>query len=921
MILKTIFRRLFGMPPTSRFPVLLAALAAAFPAHGGLTGSPPSSSPVPALHSPLSPALPVSPVSEALTFEKDVRPILKEHCFRCHGEGENLKGGVDLRLRRFMEKLSKDGDPIMTPGKPEDSEMLSQIRDGEMPPKSKKLPDADIATIAQWIAQGAKTARPEPEQVPKYWITEEERAFWAFQPIRRFDPPIVKSLARVRNPIDAFLLAKLEEKGLGFNPEADRKTLLRRVTLDLTGLPPTPEESALFLADDSPDAYERLVDRLLASPHYGEQWGRHWLDVAGYSDSDGYTDLDPARPWAYKYRDYVIRSINSDKPFDAFIREQLAGDEMVPQPYRNLAPGDIEKLTATGFLRMPPDGSAGATASEQKIARNAVVAETIKVVSSSLLGMTVGCAQCHDHRLDPIPQTDYYRMRAIFEPAFDLEQWRVPNARLVSLLPEAERVKSEAIEAEAKVVDAERLKKNEGFIAEVLDRELAKKPEEIRAALRTAYQAPVKDRTPEQIALLKQHPTINQLSSGSLYLYDKTMADELAKIAAQAAEIRGRKAVEEFVPALTEYPSLPKEPATFVFNRGDPDQPKEQVPPGELTVLASFHPSAIPEKAPGIPTSGRRLAFARSITDGAHPLTTRVLVNRVWHHHFGRGIVASLGDFGHIGDRPSHPELLDWLAGDFVARGWSLKQINRLIVTSTAYRQSSTHAPEKDRIDPDNRLLGRANVRRLEAETIRDAMLVVSGEFNPKMFGAPVPVKLDDEGLVVVGVDTTDTAGRPTGKFVPLHGEEFRRSLYVQMRRSRPLGMLEAFDLPRMEPNCEYRNASTVAPQSLAMMNGDFALAQSGFFAERVARDAGTDLPAEVRRAWLLAYGAEPSAQDSKDAVDFLGKQTAYFQAHPVALLPPPGGQPPQPPMAPALQALATLCHALLTSNEFLYAD
>jgi hypothetical protein len=885
------------MLPTPRYLVLLAAVAGALPAHAEL---------------------------HALTFEKDVRPILKEHCFRCHGEGEKLKGGVDLRLRRFMERLSKDGDPIMVPGKPEESEMVSQIRDGDMPPKSKKLQVKEIATIAQWIAQGAKTARPEPEQVPKYWITEEEREFWAFQPIRRLDPPSVKSQASVRNPIDAFLLAKLEEKGLGFNPEANRKTLLRRVTLDLTGLPPTPDESALFLADDAPDAYERLVDRLLASPHYGEQWGRHWLDVAGYSDSDGYTDLDPARPWAYKYRDYVIRSINSDKPFDEFIREQLAGDEMVPQPYKNLTASDIEKLTATGFLRMPPDGSAGATASEEKIARNAVVAETIKVVSSSLLGMTVGCAQCHDHRLDPIPQTDYYRMRAIFEPAFDLEKWRVPNARLVSLLPEAERVKSEAIEAQAKVVDGERLKKQEGFIAEALERELAKKPEDIRAGLRTAYQTAVKDRTPEQIALLKLHPTVNQLSSGSLYLYDKKMADELAKIAAQAADIRKRKPVEEFVPALTEYPSLPKEPATFVFNRGDPDQPKEQVEPGELTVLASFHPSAIPEKTPGIPTSGRRLAFARSITDGAHPLTTRVLVNRVWHHHFGRGIVASLCDFGHIGDRPSHPELLDWLAGEFVARGWSLKQINRLIVTSTAYRQSSSHAPDKDRIDPDNRLLGRANVRRLEAETIRDAMLVVSGRFNPKMFGAPVPVKFDEEGLVVVGVDTTDSAGRPSGKIIPLNGEEFRRSLYVQMRRSRPLGMLETFDFPRMEPNCEYRNASTVAPQSLAMMNGDYTLAQSGFFAERVAREAGPDLSAEVRRAWLLAFGSEPSDSDLKDSLDFLGKQAAYFQANP-AVLPPPSprsrSQQAAPPVTPEMQALSTLCHALLTSNEFLYAD
>ena len=668
----------------------------------------------------------------------------------------------------------------------------------------------------------------------------------------------MKAGASVRTPIDAFILAKLEEKGLAFNPEADRATLLRRVTLDLTGLPPTPEDTSLFLADDAPDAYERLVDRLLASPHYGEQWGRHWLDVAGYSDSDGYTDLDPVRPWAFKYRDYVIRSINADKPFDQFIREQLAGDEMIPQPFHNLSSSDVEKLTATGFLRMAPDGSAGAAASEQKVARNAVVSETLKVVSSSLLGLTVGCAQCHDHRYDPIPQSDYYRFRAVFEPAFDLEKWRAPNARLVSLMSDEDRTKANEIEAEAKVVDAERLKQQEAYIAEVLERELANKPEELRQPLRTAYQTIVKDRKPEQIALLKQHPTVNQLSGGSLYLYDRKLADELAKFTEKAAAIRKRKPVEEFVPALTEYPALPAQPATFLFSRGDPDVPKEQVQPGELMVLASLRPISIPEKTTSLPTSGRRLALAKSLTDGAHPLTTRVLVNRIWHHHFGRGIVSSLADFGKLGDRPTHPELLDWLASEFVARGWSLKQLHRLIVTSAVYRQSSAHSAEKDRIDPDNRLLCRASTRRIEAETLRDSMLVVSGKFNPKMFGAPVPVMLDEEGQVVIGVDTTDTAGRPSGKYIPLNGEEFRRSLYVQMRRTRPLAMLETFDLPRMEPNCELRNASTVAPQSLAMMNGEFTLSQSIYFAERVARESGADATARVKRAWLLAFGASP---------------------------------------------------------------
>lgn len=861
----------------------------------------------------------------ALTLERDVRPILKQHCFHCHGEGEKLKGGVDLRLKRFMERPAEDGSHVLVPGHPEQSEMLTLIREGEMPAKGKKLPPEKIAIIEQWIAQGAKTARPEPEQVPKVWITEEERDFWAFQPIRRVQPPSVTETARVRTPIDAFLLAKLEAQGLTFNPETDKPTLLRRVTLDLTGLPPTPEETELFLTDTAPDAYERLVDRLLASPHYGERWGRHWLDVAGYADSEGYTDADPARPWAYKYRDYVIRSLNADKPFDQFIREQLAGDEMVKPPFKNLSADAIDKLTATAFLRMAPDGTATAEANDQKTARNAVVSETLKVVSSSLLGVTVGCAQCHDHKHDPIPQVDYYRFRAVFEPGFDLEHWRVPNARLISLMTDEERAKAAEVEKEAKVVDAQRKEKEDEFIEKVLTLELEKKPEEVREPLRSAYRTEAKQRTPEQLKLLKEHPTINQLSAGSLYLYDRTYGTkheaELKVFADQAAEIRKRKPVEEFIPAFTETPVAVKTPpATFLFSRGDPLQPRDPLPPGELTVLATFHPSTIPETKPEATTTGRRLAFAESLTDGQHPLTGRVLVNRVWHHHFGHGIVASLADFGHLGERPTHPELLDWLASEFAAQGWSLKALHRLILTSTAYRQSSTREATKDRIDPDNHLLGRMNSRRLEAETIRDAMLAASGKMNAKMFGAPVPVMTDEDGQIILGVDTNDTAGRPSGKYVSLNGEEFRRSLYVQMRRSKPLGMLETFDLPRMEPNCELRNASTIAPQSLAMMNGEFTLAQSKFLAARVAQEAGADHSAQVARAWLLAFGSTPSPQELKESITFLEKQNAYFQANPVKPGPVAKGKE-GPPADAAMQALTTFCQALLTSNQFLYVD
>ncbi|MEQ1852004.1 MAG: DUF1549 domain-containing protein, partial [Chthoniobacteraceae bacterium] len=550
-----------------------------------------------------------------LVFERDVRPILKQHCFQCHGEGEKLKGGVDLRLRRFMLKPTKDGDTVLSPGKPAESELVQVLIHGEMPEKGRPLSAEQIAVIQQWVAQGAKTARAEPEQVPKYFITEEEREFWAFQPIKRPAVPVLSpqssvpsgqppvktdhwALAtehsRIRNPIDSFLLANLAEKNLAFNPEADRATLIRRVMLDITGLPPTPEQIATFLDDKNANAYERMVDRTLASEHYGERWGRHWMDVAGYADSDGYTDADPVRPWAHKYRDYVIRSLNADKPFDQFIREQVAGDEMVKQPYKNLSPEDTDKLTATAFLRMAPDGTASAAAGDQKTARNAVVSETIKVVSSSLLGMTVGCAQCHDHRLDPIPQTDYYRMRAIFEPALDTGNWRTPAARLVSLMTDTERAQAAEVEKEAKVIDGERKVKEDEFIGKVLTWELEKKAEALREPLRTAYRTEVKKRTPEQLKLLKEHPTINQLSGGSLYLYDRTYKTkheaELKVFTEKAAEIRKRKTVEQFIPVLNEPAAAKTLPPTFLFHRGDPMNPKEKVTPGELTVLASFHP-------------------------------------------------------------------------------------------------------------------------------------------------------------------------------------------------------------------------------------------------------------------------------------------------------------------------------------------
>ncbi|MBI3876545.1 MAG: DUF1549 domain-containing protein, partial [Verrucomicrobia bacterium] len=637
----------------------------------------------------------------APTYESDIRPILKANCFQCHGEGEKLKGGLDVRLRRLIAKGGESG-PAIVPGKADKSQLFKMVNEGEMPKGKKKLAPEQIALIGKWIASGAKTEKPEPVELGDgYHFTDAERSYWAFQPVKRPAVPAVKDSGfRIQNPVDAFLAVKLKEKKLTFSPEADRATLVRRVAFDLTGLPPTPEEVEAFVKDTSPGAYEKMLDHFLASPAYGERWGRHWLDVAGYADSEGYNEADLERKWAWKYRDYVIKSLNDDKPFDRFIQEQLAGDEMLKPPYKNLDPDAVEKLTATGFLRMAPDGTASG-GTEQKIARNAVVADTIKIVSTSLMGLTVGCAQCHDHRYDPIPQADYYRLRAVFEPALDTQNWRTPPARLVSLLHDEDRAKAAEVEKEAKVIDEARLKKQEEFINEVLEKELLKRPEELREPLREAYKIAAAKRTGAQTKLLKEHPTVGQLSPGSLYLYEQKKADELKKLADEAEKVRAKKPAEEFVPTLTE-PANATNVVTRVFNRGDPDQPKQIVKPGDLTILASWRPVEIPEKTPSLPTSGRRLAFARELTDGAHPLTARVLANRVWMHHFGRGIVGSAGDFGFLGERPSHLELLDWLASEFVVQGWSLKKIHKLMMTSAAYRQSSVRDAKKEKVDSDN---------------------------------------------------------------------------------------------------------------------------------------------------------------------------------------------------------------------------
>ncbi|MAV38600.1 MAG: hypothetical protein CMJ59_24445 [Planctomycetaceae bacterium] len=934
-----------------------------------------------------------------LTYDRDVRPILKAHCFQCHGELGVQKGGLDLRLQRSIVAGGESG-PAVRPGQPGDSLLLARVVAGEMPPGKKRLAASDIGRLREWIRQGAAPGRLEPEIVGESDFSPSERAFWLFQPLGDQRPPIS---VETDSPVDRFIAERLRTEDLTFSPPASRSVLVRRLYYDLLGLPPSPAEVAAFLADTAPAAYERLVDRLLASPRYGERWGRHWLDVAGYADSEGYVDSDPVRPWAFRYRDYVIGAFNAGTPYDQFVVEQLAGDELVAPPYHDLSESDIRRLTAIGFLRMAPDGT-GAAGAEPNVARNQTIADTLNIVSTSLLGLTVGCARCHNHRYDPISQKDYYRLRAIFAPALDWRAWKAPDQRRLSLYTAADRDLAARIETKAKAADQHRSEIISAHLVRTLHEELIKSPDNLKTVLKTAYQTASAQRTPEQVALLKKYPNVRNINSGSLYLYSEQRArradeiaafadakerafieavrsaalaalptteqnlleaalqtptaersddqkkqlaqqpavavdattlathdpqgaalvaeyrqasercrntdakKELADLADAVKQIRATIPEEPFLRTLTEPPD--HTPQTFLFRRGDHNAPAEEVlGPAELSIVSAHLPVSIPANDPALPTTGRRLAYARHLTSGRHPLLARVIVNRIWYHHFGRAFVNSLGDFGELGERPTHPQLLDWLSRDLVDSGWQIKRLHRLILSSGTYRQQSTRNERLDTIDPDNRLYARQSMRRVDTEVFRDAVLAVSGQYVNQMAGPPIPVMEDAVGQIVLGQEDLDGERKPRAAG-GLGGQSHRRSLYVQVRRSRPLAVLETFDLATVAPNCVKRPASNVAPQALLLINSRFMVDYAEAFAARLQRERGGDLRGQLQHAWQLAYARPVDDQTLDRFVGFIAAQTKRFATSGAKQ----NGDPQQ-------RALAVACQAILAANQFLYLD
>jgi hypothetical protein len=802
-------------------------------------------------------------------FESQVRPTLVEHCFKCHGPDKHK---ANLRLdSRAAILAGGDSGPAVVPGNLEESLLITAISHGDeilkMPP-SGKLDAGRISALTDWVKMGAPwpesdtttAALGPPPRKGALTITDKDRAHWAFRPVAAVPLPAVRDSSWCRNPIDRFIRAGLEARGLRPNPPATRRELIRRATFDLTGLPPTPEEVEAFLADTSPRAYAALVDRLLDSPRYGEKWGRHWLDLVRFAETNSY-ERDDAKPHTWRYRDYVIRAFNTDKPYDRFIREQLAGDELFG------AEGDADSLIATGYYRL---GIWDDEPTDRDQALFDGLDDIVATTGQVFLGLTIDCARCHDHKLDPIPQKDYYRFLAFFR---NINHYR--NGGPTDEVP-LHRSDAERVEYEARV---RQLEQQRGELQEAIKAI----EEEFRQRYRQV-EGNTRELGPKDLQDLIQ-------SDGPRLLGDERIQSH-ERLLRELRELSRRKIPADKALCVTE--PGPVAPATFVLLRGNPHVPGEPVEPRFLSVLGTAAP-ALPVPPAGARTSGRRRVLADWIAAPANPLTPRVMVNRIWQHHFGRGIVRSPNNFGLQGDKPTHPELLDWLAAEFVREGWRLKPLHRLVMTSSAYRMSSRPSSESLAQDPANDTFWRVEIRRLGAEEIRDAILAVSGTLNLTMYGPGVYPEIPAE--VMAG---QSRPGRGWGKSSP--AEQARRSIYVHVKRSLLMPILEGFDLAETDRSSPVRFATTQPTQALALLNSDFVNRQARLLAERLRREAGADLRDQVARALCLATARSLGNAEIDRGVALIKTLMTQDGADHDA-------------------ALQSFCLVVLNLNEFIYLD
>jgi hypothetical protein len=772
--------------------------------------------------------------------------------------------------------------------------------DGICPPRLFLLAGAYLAAACLldfWpeIGPSATRAFSAEKRNPSQSFSDDERAHWSFRPVRRPPVPQVRSVERVRTPIDAFVLAKLEQRGLEFSPSAGRRELIRRAAFDLLGLPPSPDEIEAFVADRAPDAYGRLIDRLLASPHYGEAWGRTWLDLVRFAETAGYK-ADPLRPLAWKYRDFAVRAFNGNVPYDRFVQEQIAGDELFPD--------EVDAQIATGYLRMWADES---NASIVALARQDALNDLTANVGSVFLGLSIGCAQCHNHKFDPIRQHDFYRLEAFFAGIVPVEKVAVGSAaaladyrrRLADWESQTRAVRDDLFHVVSTARARAAAERRKRFPPEVLA--AIDKPPEARTAL-------------ERQLYFWSDRQIDVSEKQLLAQMSPAERARLPKLRHQVAELEAsRPKPPRSADVMATVEVAGPIPATFLNAGGSYDKPIREVQPGYLSVLFREAEPAAKIAPPRDGVVGRRTALARWLTDPHNPLVPRVIVNRVWQEHLGRGLVENANDLGTQTPPPTHPELLDWLTSEFVASGWNIKVLHRLILTSSVYWQATDRHLEAEpvsqavKLDPDNTLYWHANRRRLKAEELRDAILAVSGRLNEKMCGPGIrptlPAALQQNGW----------------KATPSRAEHDRRSVYIFAKRNLPFPLLKDFDLPDMHESCARRAATIIAPQALALFNGGFVTESAATLADRIGEDPRfADWSTRAEEAYRVVFGRPPDSDERAEAIAFLRTQARRT-------LPAPGLQAnaTADSQSEALlrAAFADFCHALLNGNEFLFLD
>jgi hypothetical protein len=779
----------------------------------------------------------------AISFDRQVRPILAKHCYACHGP-DKAEAGLRLSEHATATQPADSGSVAIRPGQPEQSELIARISSADasmrMPPEGEGLPAASIEILRKWIDEGA-----------------EYTSHWSFQPVTRPPIPACDGQDWIENPIDAFLLHSLEQAGLTPNPPAARRTLLRRLYYNMLGIPPTAAEIDRFEDDASATWWEVAVDRLLADPRLGERWGRHWLDVVRYAETNSF-ERDGPKPNAWKYRDYVIRAFNHDKPYDRFLIEQLAGDE-VDTP-------TVESLTATGYYRL---GIWDDEPADPLQAEFDGLDDLVTVTGQGMLGLTFNCARCHDHKVDPIPQRDYYQLVAFFRDVtpYAARGDQVTNSQIDISSPQLKSRYEEIDEA---------LKRTRASLRSIEQRGIAcMKGEDQRKTEGRQRAAVLK-------AQLHEH-----LEAEEWERYQQTQAS-LKELESQLKNLPPREAILGLAKC------LPHPPATHVLLRGSPLAQGEPVEPG----FPQMFGQALPPIAAGseqAATAGRRKVLAEWIASPENWFTARVIVNRLWQHHFGRGLVRSSNNFGQLGEAPTHPELLDWLAAELIRQQWSLKAIHRLIVTSQAYRMSSEYYEAGIAKDPANDLFWQFPMRRLSAEELRDSVLAVSGDLNLAMFGPSIYPEVADE--VKAG---QSRPGQGWGS--SSDSEQARRSVYIHIKRSLIPPELSVFDFPETDASCEARFLTTQAAQALGLLNGRFLQVQAERLAERVQQAAGNDRRAMIEQAVRMVYGRSANPEDQQLAESLLKKLSETHHLD----------EPAQ---------WKQYCLVLLNTNEFLYLD